>query len=96
MSELKVKFVQISNDKVNIRGVTEPIEDGDDPVHGFIENKLYAVFGGDLSPSEQFQNHKLQQKSFQPLLSLVTSSEMLSIIVTVQVPSSSLFLLTSK
>ena len=43
MSELKVKFVQISNDKVNIRGVTEPIEDGDDPVHGFIENKLYAV-----------------------------------------------------
>ena len=61
MSELKVKFVQISNDKVNIRGVTEPIEDGDDPVHGFIENKLHAVFGGELSPSEQFQNRHWSQ-----------------------------------
>ena len=56
MSEIKVKFVQISKDKVNIWGNTEPIEDGDDPVHGFIENKLYAVFGGELSPSEQFSS----------------------------------------
>ena len=40
---------------------TEPIEDGDDPVHGFIENKLHAVFGGELSPSEQFQNRHWSQ-----------------------------------
>ena len=40
---------------------TEPIEDADDPVHGFIENKLHAVFGGELSPSEQFQNRHWSQ-----------------------------------
>ena len=52
------KFVQISKDIINIRGVTDPnkSEDGEEQVHGFIGNQLYPVFGGKQSSSEQFQN----------------------------------------
>ena len=52
------KFVQISEDIINIRGVTDPneYEDGDEQVHGFVGNQLYPVFGGKLFSSELFQN----------------------------------------
>ena len=52
------KFVQISKDIINIRGVTDPneYEDGDEQVHGFVRNQLHPVFGGKLFSSEQFQN----------------------------------------
>ena len=55
---LQSKFVQTTNDIINIRANLEPTEaeDGDEPVHGFIEDRLYTVFGGELSSSEQFQN----------------------------------------
>ena len=57
------KFVQIAKDIINIRRITEPnkAEDGDEPVHGFIENTLYPVFGGKISSSEQFQKHHWKQ-----------------------------------
>ena len=47
-SDKMSKFVQIAKDIINIRRITEPnkAEDGDEPVHGFIENTLYPVFGG--------------------------------------------------
>ena len=52
------KFVQISKDIINIRGVTDPneYEDGDEQVHGFVRNQLHPVFGGKLFSSELFQN----------------------------------------
>ena len=51
------RFVQLSKDIVNIRGVTDPkSEDGDEQVHGFVGNQLFPVFRGKLSSSEQFQN----------------------------------------
>ena len=51
------KFVQLSKDIVNIRGVTDPkSEDGDEQVRGFVGNQLFPVFGGKQSSSEQFQN----------------------------------------
>ena len=54
-----MKFVQITPDIISIREVTEPTNDEDDgwTVHGFVGNSLYTVFGGELSPSEQFQKH---------------------------------------
>ena len=56
-----MKFVQITPDIINIREVTEPTNDEDDgwTVHGFVGNSLYTVFGGELSPSEQFQKHRI-------------------------------------
>ena len=58
-----MKFVQRSSDLINIRVISEPTKDGDDgmTVHGFLENRLYPVFVGDLSSSEQFQKHYWKQ-----------------------------------
>ena len=29
----------------------------EEPIHGFVEDRLHPVFGVDLSSGEQFQNH---------------------------------------
>ena len=56
---LNSKFVQITKNTINIRVGIEPTkaEDDEEPIHGFIEDRLHPVFGVDLSSGEQFQNH---------------------------------------
>ena len=56
---LNSKFVQITKSTINIRAGIEPTkaEDDEEPIHGFIEDRLIPVFGVKLSSSEQFQNH---------------------------------------
>ena len=56
---LNSKFVQITKSTINIRAGIEPTkaEDDEEPIHGFIEDRLLPVFGVDLSSGEQFQNH---------------------------------------
>ena len=57
---LNSKFVQITKSTINIRAGIEPTkaEDDEEPIHGFIEDRLLPVFGVDLSSGEQFQNHQ--------------------------------------
>ena len=56
---LNSKFVQISKSTINIRAGIEPTkaEDDEEPIHGFIEDRLIPVFDVNLSSGEQFQNH---------------------------------------
>ena len=64
-----MKFVQRSSDLINIRAISEPTKDDEDDietVQGFIEHRLYPVFGGELFPSKQFQ--KLYWKQIQKYL----------------------------
>ena len=50
MALLRAKFVQITKDIVNIRAITDPIEDEDDneTVHGFVENRTVFGASGEL------------------------------------------------
>ena len=50
MALLRAKFVQLTKDIVNIRAITDPIEDEDDneTVHGFVENRTVFGASGEL------------------------------------------------
>ena len=49
---LRSKFVQLTNDIVNIRAITDPTEDEDDneTVHGFIVNRTVPVSSLAIGP----------------------------------------------
>ena len=55
---LRSKFVQLTNDIVNIRAITDPAEDEDDneTVHGFIENRTVFGASGELLQYHHWQS----------------------------------------